>query len=303
MKRKKRKDETNFWPAVVIAVALALIIFLAAGMVAVARAEESAADLAASSSWSSSLERAKRTRPFDGVVGNFWDAHFDRRAVPFHLAAGAAAYLLVQSGADAKIQRWAAGHDRDLSLAWSAPGLAGGFVAPALVPGGMLLSDDPQTQEAGAAAMQAAAVALASSSLLKAITNRKGPEDGKAATDAEARNFRWGFWRQGVSEGFPSGHAATNTAMCAALAAYYPGRPDIRAAACGWAAYVALSAALGDRGGFHWTSDVVTGALMGWAIGDSIGRKFAAKKTGKDDGGFSIAPDFRNNGAEITFRF
>lgn len=271
----KDKNKSGFRRAAVVAVAVAMTMSAAA-------------------------EEAKWTQPFDGLAENFWDAHFDRRALPFHLAGGAAAYLLVQSGADAKIQRWAAGHDRGLSLAWSAPGLAGGLVAPALLPGGMLFSDDPDTREAGAAALQAAMVALASSSLLKALTNREESEEGVKATDAESRNFRWGFLRQNVFGGFPSGHAATNTAMCAALSAHYPDRPDIRAAACGWAAYVALSAALGDQGGVHWASDVVAGALMGWAIGDLIGNR---ARQGADNGGFSIAPNLRNNGAEITFRF
>lgn len=270
------KNKSSFWPVAVVAAAVMM------------------------TTSPTAAEEARRTRPFDGVVENFWDAHFDRRAVPFHLAAGAAAYLLVESGADAKIQRWAAGHDRGLSLAWSAPGLAGGLVAPALLPGGMLFSDDAKTREAGAAALRAAMVALASSSLLKALTNRDDPEEGVKMTDAESRNFRWGFLRQNVFGGFPSGHAATNTAMCAALSAYYPDRPGVRAAACGWAAYVSVSAALGDQGGAHWASDVVAGALMGWAIGDLIGRR---ARQGADDGGFSIAPNLRNNGAEITFRF
>ena len=138
---------------------------------------------------------------------------------------------------------------------------------------------------------------------LKALANRPGPEDGVAATNADARGFRWGFLRQGIVEGWPSGHAATNTAMSAALAAYYRDDPGIRAAAYGWAAYVSASAALGDQGGTHWMSDVVAGTLIGWAIGDTIGRKFADKNAGDNNGGFSIQPNTRNGGLEFALRF
>ena len=290
----KNKDESNFRPAAVIAAAIILILSLAAGAVATAAAEEDERAGAAPSRWE---------RPLWNVGENLQESYFGRRAIPFHLAALAGTFLLVRSDADAKIQRWAAKQDGGTSLAWSAPGLFGGAAAPALLPGALLLSDNPETQEAGAAALQAAAIAFASASLLKALANRPGPEDGVAATNADARGFRWGFLRQGIVEGWPSGHAATNTAMSAALAAYYRDDPGIRAAAYGWAAYVSASAALGDQGGTHWMSDVVAGTLIGWAIGDTIGRKFADKNSGGDGGGFSIQPNMRNGGVEFTMRF
>ena len=38
--------------------------------------------VAAAMTMSAAAEEAKWTRALDGVAGNFWDAHFDRRAVP-----------------------------------------------------------------------------------------------------------------------------------------------------------------------------------------------------------------------------
>jgi len=247
-------------------------------------------------------ETPRWQRPLKDFGKNLMHTHIDSRAIPFHLAAGASALLLVYSDADVKIQNWAAGHDQDLSVAWSEPGVAGGFFMPVLLPGGMLyFSDNARTQEAGAAALQAAAIAWLSSSLAKAITNRNDPEEGVKATRAEARDFNFGFLRQNVFSGFPSSHAATNMAMSAALAAYYPDRPNIRLAAYGWAAYVGAAMALGDQGGLHWTSDVVAGSIMGWIIGDMVGKRARQGKT--EAGGLSIMPDLRNNGVLLSYEF
>lgn len=238
-----------------------------------------------------------RQRPLWNLGENSRDALFGKNELPFHAAAVAATFLFIHTGADAKFQRRAAKHDRDVSLAWSAPGLFGGAAAPIFIPGGMMFSGNAETRTAGAAAMQAAGLALASSLILKAVTGRRETEDGVGASDKDARDFRFGFWRRGIFSGWPSGHAMTNMAMGAALAEYYYDRPKIRAAAYGWAAYVALAVAAGDQGGVHWASDAVAGSLMGYAIGKSIGRKFRRKKT---DGGFTIAP---NANGGVMFKF
>ena len=231
---------------------------------------------------------------------NAQDAFFGKDTLPWHAAAVGATFLLIHTGADAKIQRWAAKHDSSTSVAWSAPGLFGGAVAPFLIPGGMLLSDNSETQTAGEAAMQAAVLALAGASVLKAVTGRRQTEDGVEASDKDARDFRFGFWRRGIVSGWPSGHAMTNMAMSAALAEYYYDRPKIRTAAYAWAGYVAASAALGDQGGTHWASDVVAGSLMGYAIGKSIGRKFRQKGTNSV---FSVLPNAEGNGFVLKFKF
>lgn len=229
---------------------------------------------------------------------NFWDSHFDSRALAFHLAVGTAAVVMIESGADASIQRWASKHDKGFSQAWSLPGMIGGAVAPVAVPGGlMFFSDNPRHRKAGAAAMEAVAIAFVSSSLLKAVTNRTAPEEGKAATDEEAKEFRAGFLRKNIFDGFPSGHAATNMAMSAALAACYQDNPAVRAAAYGWAGYVAASAALGDQGGFHWASDVLVGGVMGWVIGDTVGRR--CREESPAPRRFQVAPDLSNNGLQL----
>lgn len=242
--------------------------------------------------------------PLNNFGTNLWDTHFDSRAIPFHLAAGASTYLLVSSNTDAKIQRWAAEHDADLSLAWSAPGLLGGAVVPFALPSYMLYSDEVETQQAGAAAMQAAAIALLSSSLIKALTNRQESEENVKATNAQSRDFDFGFLKQSVWGGFPSGHAATNMAMSAALAAYYPNRADIRLAAYSWAAYVALSAGIGDSGGVHWASDAVAGSLMGWIIGDMVGKRARyGADNNEESRQFFITPNLQNNGVMMIFNF
>lgn len=236
----------------------------------------------------------------ENIGDNFWRSHFGAEAFPYHLGAGVAALLLVHSGADADIQRWAAGHDEDVSLAWSAPGLVGGAVAPVLVPGALMLSDDARKQRAGAAALQAAGIALFSTSVLKALTNRRSPEDGVKATNKESRDFRFGFLRQNIWEGFPSGHTATNMAMSAVLAECYRDNPAVRAAAYGWAGYVAMAVAVGDRGGVHWASDVVVGGMLGYVVGKTVAKNCHAEE--RVPARVSVVPDLRNNGLELVIR-
>lgn len=227
-----------------------------------------------------STERKSRwLRPFWQIGSNALSGHVGFVTTPLHLAAVGSTVLLVQTDVDTEVQGWAAGHDETVSIAWSAPGLAGGTVVPLLLPAGLLFfSDDEEIADAGAAALQAAALGFGFSTLWKGITNREPPEEGVAAEPEKSRRFDFGFFRQFPFDGWPSSHTMTNMAMGAALAAYYHDTPWAVAAAYGWPVFVAASAMLGMQGRVHWASDVVAGGLMGWAIGHTVGKKFAARR-------------------------
>ena len=233
-------------------------------------------------------------------------SHVGWRTTPIHVAA-ALTTVASRGSVDAEVQQWAAGHGEAPSLAWSAPGLIIGLVAPVALPAGLLLlSNDEETITGGAAALQAVAISFSLNTAWKAVTNRKAPPEGRPATRKEAREFLIGFPRQAPFDGWPSGHAMTNTAMGAALATYFHDRKGVVIAAYGWASYVMGAAALGNSGGVHWTSDVVAGGLMGWAIGSSVGRRFATRGcAGQAENSFAVICDLSGGrrGMRLIGRF
>ena len=192
-----------------------------------------------------------------------------------HVGAVGTTWLLIESGVDADVQAWAAGHGERFSLAASAPALIGGFIVPLAAPLWMMRSDAARTRDGGLAAAQAVLVSFAATNLLKAVTGRLPPDaETPPGVDRRSRRFRFGFLRGGVFHGWPSGHTMTNMALAASLSNYYSDSMRVRYFGYGWAAYVMAAATIGDQGGVHWLSDVVAGGLMGWTIGKVVGEGF-----------------------------
>lgn len=162
---------------------------------------------------------------------------------------------------------------------------AGGSV-PILLPLGLyaggLLGNAGELATAGAAAIQAGVLQLLAVQILKWMTDRAGPyPDGdpnerrwhasllRDSSDPAHFNFnpfdlKWGLR-------FPSGHASANVAVVAALSAFYSDAWWIPASGYPLALAIGVGMIEGD---YHWLSDVVAGALIGQAIGWSVGRHF-----------------------------
>ena len=211
-----------------------------------------------------------------------------------HLGGVGATWFLIETQIDARVQEWSARRHKVLSGAASFPALAGGFFAPALVPFYMMRSTNPRIRKGGLAAGQAVAAALCASTLLKALSGRSAP-DARRPHDVErrSRRFRFGFLRGGVFDGWPSGHAMTNMALAASLSSYFGASGRLRLCVYGWAAYVMAGVTFGARGGVHWLSDAVAGGLMGWAIGTTIGKRFATYSAVVGDGRAALRPAVR----------
>jgi membrane-associated phospholipid phosphatase len=204
-----------------------------------------------------------------------------------HLAAVGVTWLMVETDVDARAQRWADGLDGTASRVARIPGLAGGMLVPTVLPIWLYVSanrrDDGYVAAGAAAAGQAVVLAFVANNALKALTGRRPPDSGKHLDDSErSRGFRFGFLRGGVFNGWPSGHVMVNTALAASLATYFDEIDWMPVAAYGWAAYVAASVTVG--GHVHWLSDTLAGGMMGWAIGRTVGRGFAAGREGPISG-------------------
>lgn len=129
-----------------------------------------------------------------------------------------------------------------------------------------------------AAMLQAFVLSLSVSMSLKFVTGRQWPNGGRDPAlrdrlDHPERSRLFEPFRLAVTA-FPSGHTATMFSLAAALRA---ANPDEGLGV--WLGYpVAVGVGLGMwLGDHHWASDVISGALLGEAIGGAAGAAFSER--------------------------
>jgi len=140
-------------------------------------------------------------------------------------------------------------------------------------------------------ALQAVAFAAAIQAVLKLAVGRVYPASDPAHQLVDdGRAFRAAPFATGLGA-WPSGHAATTFAFAAAVRASLPRSAGIfRYGSYVLATAVSAGMLLSDH---HWTSDIVSGAFLGEAIGRSFG--------GESDDGVTIVPTA--GGAMLGGRF
>ncbi len=155
-------------------------------------------------------------------------------------------------------------------------------------------------QRPQAAMLQAMVLTLGTVVLLKWSVGREWPNAGTDPTAPDrlehperAEQFMpfemFGAW--------PSGHTAI---LFAAASSFRTSEPEL-----GVFAWLGYPFALGVAGGMwmgdhHWASDIISGGLLGEAIGSSVGYGFAAPRTGETVGFGIVPPSFlgaRGDGA------
>lgn len=117
---------------------------------------------------------------------------------------------------------------------------------------------------------QAAIIGLLISSFYKAFTGRPGPRHSTVTLIDTSREFHFGFLRGGVFHGWPSSHTMVAFAMAAAVWTLYPSSKMTRCLALLYALYIGLGVSMT----IHWFSDFVAGAIIGTAIGVTVGNVF-----------------------------
>ena len=146
-----------------------------------------------------------------------------------------------------------------------------GLAAPLFVP---MIFFFRGHQQAAYQAFLVLFITLSLVTLLKAITSRISPE-AETPIDLLMRSqaFRFGLFEAGlfesVFEGWPSGHAATNTAM-ALVVAKLTQSSRLRIGAYCWAVWVLLATVFGIGGDVHWFSDSISGLVIGLLIARSV---------------------------------
>ena len=119
---------------------------------------------------------------------------------------------------------------------------------------------------------EAGILGLLISSIYKVFTGRPGPYgfDLINTVSEVSRVFRFGIYRGGAFQGWPSSHTAVAFAMSFALFTLYPKNKIIKYIAIIYAFYIGI----GVSTNIHWFSDFVAGAILGTLIGVSIGKQF-----------------------------
>lgn len=152
--------------------------------------------------------------------------------------------------------------------------MTGGLVVGVAVAASL---DECEWQRPQAAMLQAVALTAGTVALLKLAAGRTWPNGGGDPNAADrldhperATQFR--PWREGLAA-WPSGHTAVMTAAAAALRTSVPELGILRFVGYPLALGVAAGMWLGDH---HWASDILSGALLGEAIGSAAGRSFAS---------------------------
>lgn len=219
-------------------------------------------------------------KPDLNLFGNFGNNILDSfkgKNIYFHLAGIAATCLLVTGDVDYHVEKFFNEHEEYGQHA--TPILVTGTILPFAV-GGILFmyakgDNNNETLGASFAVLQASLIEFLYNSTLKAITGRPNPHwQDNSDMNSLSKTFRFGFLRGGLFWGWPSGHTSTTMAVVSALTNYYPDKTWLKIAGYSWVAYTMFGVSSINRGGMHWFSDAVAGALMAYAVGSTVGKYY-----------------------------
>jgi membrane-associated phospholipid phosphatase len=208
-----------------------------------------------------------------------------------YLAGGLATFGMVKTGIDWKWYRLSV-ENPWLNRA-GLPGFYGETLIQTAGPVGLYLlglhQRNPDLQVTALALAQASLLAVTITSAIKVFTGRVPPYNLSELNDYSG-DFRFGFLRGGIRDGWPSGHTAGAFALATTLITLYPGHPAVTIGSLAYATFIGLSVSTN----VHWASDVVAGALIGWVVGETVGHSFrrllTPPQTGKSAMNLSLTP-------------
>lgn len=209
---------------------------------------------------------------FASLASNAYGS-FRGRMILWHLSAIALTIVIVTTDLDWKY--YLATRDQWL-VALFFPAIMFGSFLPIILPIILWtfgkLAKSAKAFRTGSALAQAAILGSLISSAYKAFTGRIHPPSFRLSASSVdiSHGFRFGFLKGGIFWGWPSSHTAIAFAMAVTVATLYPKSRTIRFLALSYAFYVGISVSVS----IHWLSEFVAGALIGSAIGLTVGRSF-----------------------------
>jgi len=219
----------------------------------------------------------KEITPFSNLGTNAIHS-FTGRNLFWQIGGVAASYGIIKTKTDYNVHNYFSENAEKYNT-FSLPAVYIGYTVPVALGGGMyiygLFSDNPKPAAAGSAVLQSAFLAWAETSVLKIFTGRQNPDNFIYTKDNDAsETFRFGLMRNGIHYGWPSGHLAVCTAVISSLTTFYADNKFVKLASWVSWGYMFLGVVSHEGNTMHWFSDVVTGSMMGVAIGTTVGRKF-----------------------------
>jgi len=197
------------------------------------------------------------------------------------IGAGLGTWAFIESGLDWEWNRLAYNNE------WmpKTGGIANyvGYAVPVLAPITFyltgLFAKDEKLQLTGMALTQAAVITVLFQVPLKVITGRTWPGivDGwdspyskrSDRTDDYSGEFNW--FNLDSTGGWPSGHTANAFSAAAVIAQIYHDNTLLKIAVYSYASLIGLGMSIYD----HWASDVFAGALIGFAVGTTVGKSYS----------------------------
>ncbi|MDR2717514.1 MAG: phosphatase PAP2 family protein [Treponema sp.] len=154
-----------------------------------------------------------------------------------------------------------------------------GFTIPAITPlifyGAGKNKNNEKLQITALALTQSLFITLMLQSPMKMVTGRAGPGivDNPTHTrglpeDDHSKTFNW--FNMDFINGWPSGHTANAFSAAATIATIYKENIWLKIGVYSYAALTGLGVSLN----VHWASEVFAGALIGYAIGKTVGKSF-----------------------------
>jgi membrane-associated phospholipid phosphatase len=193
--------------------------------------------------------------------------------------AGAAAgtYGMIETGLDWKWRNTV--FDRAWLLNIGGPVMAAGGIVPVITPLAFYLSGKFSGNEkltiAASALTQTLMLTMLVQSPLKMITGRRDPGlvnnsyyEKIYGEDDFSGVFNW--FNMDFFNGWPSGHTANAFSAAAAISEIYYDNIYVKIGAFAYAAFIGF----GTTTHAHWASEAVAGALIGYAIGKTVGKSY-----------------------------
>ncbi|MFO7445718.1 MAG: phosphatase PAP2 family protein [Ignavibacteriaceae bacterium] len=216
----------------------------------------------------------RKLNPFSNIGSNSVKS-FSGLNLVLHGAGILSTYALIHTGTDNQVHNYFAENGYS---SFFDPAVGMGYLVPVILGGGIYLYGETQNSSkekaAGSAVIQAVLISAVYSSLLKAVTGRPNPSPEIYADEEASKEFLFGFLRGGIHYGWPSGHLCTNTAMVSSLIFFYKENTAIKIAGLLYLSYLFYGVTVHDNNTMHWFSDIVSGLLMGYAIGSTTGKNF-----------------------------
>ena len=216
--------------------------------------------------------------------------------------AGLGTWAMIETGIDWK---W---RNVGYNNAWLAnaglPILFSGYLVPVLAPIPVYLAGlyrkDQKLQITALALVQALVITQSFHLPFKLITGRSMPgiisgvffEPGNTRderTEDFSGEFNW--FKLDVMDGWPSGHTACAFSAAALISEIYHDKPLLKAGVYAYAVLMGVGVAVNA----HWASDSVAGALIGYAVGKTVGKSFnhlLGKGESRDTLKFYITPNY-----------